>query len=177
MHSEHIWHRDIKPDNLLISESTLKFIDFGISKSYNGDAKHLHTKNVVTRCYRPPEIFFGDRTYKGEAVDVWSAGCVFAEILTGSVLFPGQSDIEQLSLIFDVLGVPAVEDWPEVEFLPCYLPFNPQKPKDLETVLNNLKLKQSPKTPINDKFVSLIKQMLQLNPAKRIKVNDCINLI
>jgi serine/threonine protein kinase len=89
MHSENIWHRDIKPENLLISESTLKFIDFGISKRFIGDDKHFHTKNVVTRCYRPPEIFFGDRTYNGEAVDVWSAGCVFAEILTGSVLFPG----------------------------------------------------------------------------------------
>lgn len=124
MHSRDVAHRDIKTDNLFLAENgTLKFVDFGISKIHKAGVAHLHTKNVVTRCYRPPEIFFGERNYNGQAVDMWSVGCVFAELISGQVLFPGQSDIEQLGLVFDAMGTPEVEDWPEVESLPCYLPF------------------------------------------------------
>ena len=123
MHAKGVFHRDIKTDNLLMVDGVLKFVDFGISKLSMDETKMNHTKNVVTRCYRPPEIFFGDRNYNLGAVDIWSVGCVIAELVTGHVLFPGTSDIEQLSLIFDVLGTPTTEDWPEVDSLPCFLPF------------------------------------------------------
>jgi serine/threonine protein kinase len=93
MHSRNVFHRDIKTDNILIDdESHLKFIDFGISKLHKGET--VHTKNVVTRCYRAPEVLFGSRDYDLKAVDMWSVGCVFAELMTGSILFPGHSDIE-----------------------------------------------------------------------------------
>ena len=83
MHSKSIWHRDVTPGNLLITEDgTVKFIDFGISKLAELDKQQKHTKNVVTRNYRAPEIFFGDNKYSGEALDLWSAGCIFAELLT-----------------------------------------------------------------------------------------------
>ena len=99
-----------------------------------------HTKNIVTRCYRPPEIFFGSCEYDGKKVDMWSVACLFAELLTANlkapasqtpVFFPGSCDIEQLSKIFDVCGTPDSNDWPEVEELPCYLPFNPMEPKNI----------------------------------------------
>ena len=90
MHSHQVIHRDIKTENILLSNSgTYKFFDFGISKIHEPGVTHQHTKNVVTRCYRPPEIFFGERNYNGQAVDMWSVGCVFAEVITGAVLFPG----------------------------------------------------------------------------------------
>jgi serine/threonine protein kinase len=137
MHSRGVYHRDVKTENLRVADDTVKFIDFGISKLYEGKGQHLHTKNVVTRCYRPPEIFFGQRDYDLAAVDVWSAGCTIAEIFIGEVLFPGTSDIEQLSLIFEVLGTPSVEDWPEVESLPCYLPFSDQPLSKLDQVISS----------------------------------------
>jgi len=59
MHSAGVYHRDVKTDNLRLAMGTVKFVDFGIGKIFKGADKHQHTKNVVTRCYRPPEIFFG----------------------------------------------------------------------------------------------------------------------
>ena len=103
---------------------------------------------------------------------MWSVGCVFAEILTGKVLFPGQSDIEQLSLIFDTLGTPDVEDWPEVEDLPCYLPFTPQKPKDLACVLNQTT--KLARTKLDERLVDLLRKMLALNPSKRITIKESL---
>ena len=97
MHEVGVWHRDVKVDNILLdSEGTVKFIDFNISKLLE---EHMletrHTKNVVTRNYRPPEIFFGDVFYKGERVDTWSAGCVFAELLCNDgPFFAASTDIE-----------------------------------------------------------------------------------
>ena len=127
MHEVGVWHRDIKVDNIMFDQNgVLKLIDFNISKVIDESMSGRHTKNVVTRNYRPPEIFFGDVNYSGERVDAWSAGCVMAELLVNDGhFFPASSDIEQLCKIFEVLGTPTVEDWPSVESLPNYLPFNP----------------------------------------------------
>ena len=82
MHGRGLAHRDIKPENLLCNtNSGYKFVDFGISKTVTSQ-KSQHTKNVVTRCYRPPELFFGDKHYDPFMVDMWSLGCVFAELFT-----------------------------------------------------------------------------------------------
>lgn len=130
MHEAGVWHRDVKVDNILLdSQGVVKFIDFNISKLIDDSITGRHTKNVVTRNYRPPEIFFGDVNYKGEQVDTWSAGCVFAELLTNDgPFFPASSDLEQIFKIFTVLGTPKTEEWPNVESLPTYLPFEPTEP-------------------------------------------------
>ena len=99
MHAVGIWHRDVKVDNLLLDDDgTVKFIDFNISKLLDdgaASAQRRHTKNVVTRNYRPPEIFFGDVHYQGDQVDIWSAGCVMAELLCNDGhFFAADSDIE-----------------------------------------------------------------------------------
>ena len=122
IHSKNVCHRDIKPSNVRISaEGELKFLDFGISKVMLPNFQN--TKNCVTRCYRPPEIFFGDRTYTNK-VDIWSAACVIYELVTGKILFPGSGDLEVLCNIFEVRGTPKLDEWPECESMPCYLPFN-----------------------------------------------------
>ena len=87
----------------------------------------VHTKNCVTRCYRSPEIFFGDREYTNK-VDIWSLACVMYELTTGEVLFGGTSDIEVVCKLFSVRGTPKPEEWPECEQMPCYLPFEDQEP-------------------------------------------------
>ena len=133
IHDSEVCHRDIKPSNVRIDTGgQLKFIDFGISKvmEKQNNSTQQHTKNCVTRCYRPPEIFFGDRTYT-QKVDIWSAACVIFELVTGKILFLGTGDLEVLCNIFDIRGTPKLEEWPECESLPCYLPFNDCEPKTM----------------------------------------------
>ena len=99
MHEVGVWHRDIKVDNIMLDASnTVKLIDFNISKlldEQNSVDGTRHTKNVVTRNYRSPEIFFGDALYDGKRVDTWSSGCVLGELLCNDGhFFPASSDIE-----------------------------------------------------------------------------------
>jgi len=86
-------HRDLKPDNLLISpEGLLKFTDFGLSR-YFGTPERKLTTGIVTRYYRAPEILYGAQYY-GPSIDMWSAGCILAELLLRSPIFPGTTDID-----------------------------------------------------------------------------------
>ena len=87
LHSNFIIHRDLKPDNLMFADDgTLKFIDFGMAKKF-GEEVAL-SKNLMALCYRPPEILFGG-TYYGPSADIWSAGCMLAELLIKRPLFAG----------------------------------------------------------------------------------------
>ena len=128
LHSHRIIHRDIKPQNILISnDGTVKLADFGLARIY--DFKLLLTSTVslkiffrnwslmlwhfqvVTLWYRSPEVLLGS-SY-ASSVDIWSCGCIFAELLTQKPFFPGQNESDQLAQIFGVIGTPAESDWPE----------------------------------------------------------------
>ncbi|KNC47554.1 CMGC/CDKL protein kinase [Thecamonas trahens ATCC 50062] len=102
-HAHNVVHRDIKPENLLITKhGVLKLCDFGFARQLSGpEAKY--TEYVATRWYRAPELLVGHDHY-GAEVDVWAIGCMFAECLTGEPLFAGDSDLDQLSSIMDLLG-------------------------------------------------------------------------
>ncbi|KAJ3138497.1 Cyclin-dependent kinase-like 3 [Physocladia obscura] len=103
LHSHHVIHRDIKPENILVSiHGVLKLCDFGFARTLAGPGAK-YTDYVATRWYRAPELLVGDTEY-GKAVDVWATGCIFAEILTGQPLFPGDTDIDQLYRIMKCLG-------------------------------------------------------------------------
>ena len=100
-HSRGIMHRDLKPQNLLISrDGTIKIADFGLCRAFSLEAL---TVEVVTPWYRPPEILLGSKTY-ALSVDIWSAGCIIVEMASRIVLFQGNCDIDQLHLIFQILG-------------------------------------------------------------------------
>ena len=87
LHSNFILHRDLKPDNLMLaSDGTLKIIDFGMARSYGQEMPFSQFQ--ITFVYRPPEIFFG-ASYYGPSADIWSAGCIMAEMLIKRPLFPG----------------------------------------------------------------------------------------
>jgi len=98
-------------------------------------------------------------------------------MLSGSIMFPGTSDIEQLSLIFDIMGTPVIEDWPEAEFLPCYLPFSDQPAKELQEVIVAKRIENHGDKDVDTELVKLVKMMLELNPAKRITAKAALEII
>ncbi|TPR05536.1 hypothetical protein CAN33_009950 [Aspergillus niger] len=114
-HENYILHRDIKPNNLLVAaDGEVKLADFGLARSFADPYLNM-THQVITRWYRPPELLFGARQYSG-AVDVWSMGMVFAELLLRVPFVAGNSDLDQISKICEAFGTPTEENWPGVLF-------------------------------------------------------------
>eukprot|EP00850_Spirogloea_muscicola_P015906 SM000125S26111 [mRNA] locus=s125:288777:290905:- [translate_table: standard] len=164
-HSHRVLHRDLKPQNLLIDRQTnsLKLADFGLARAF-GIPVRTFTHEVVTLWYRAPEILLGSRSYS-TPVDVWSVGCIFAEMINQAPLFPGDSEIDELFKIFRLLGTPTEETWPGVTQLPDFKSAFPKWPaKDLVTVVPTL-------DPVG---LDLLKQMLFLEPSRRITARDAL---
>uniref|UniRef100_A0A6V7QUZ4 [RNA-polymerase]-subunit kinase n=1 Tax=Ananas comosus var. bracteatus TaxID=296719 RepID=A0A6V7QUZ4_ANACO len=114
-HNRGILHRDIKSSNLLLSkEGILKIADFGLATSYDPENMQPMTSQVVTLWYRPPELLLG-ATYYGVGVDLWSVGCILAELLTGEPIFPGRTEVEQLHKIFKLCGTPSEDYWTKLK--------------------------------------------------------------
>ncbi|CAM9448482.1 unnamed protein product, partial [Laminaria digitata] len=163
LHINFVLHRDLKPNNLLYaSDGKMKLADFGLARSYGSPGRHM-TPTVVTRWYRPPELCFGCREY-GAAVDMWGVGCIFAELMCRRPLFPGISDVDQVARIFQVMGTPTDENWPEHCALPDYVEFLPQKPVDLGAVLS----------AASPDAMDLLLQLLVLRPDKRISAAEAL---
>ena len=100
-HQHRVLHRDLKPQNLLINrEMALKLADFGLARAFGIPVRN-YTHEVVTLWYRAPDVLMGSRKYS-TPVDIWSVGCIFAEMDNGRPLFPGTSDADQLHKIFQV---------------------------------------------------------------------------
>lgn len=106
IHSANVMHRDLKPANILVnSNCDIKICDFGLARELGVDNDHDFTEYVVTRWYRSPELLLGAKDYTA-SVDIWSVGCIFAELLTRRPLFAGSNHLDQLRLICDKLGSP-----------------------------------------------------------------------
>lgn len=121
MHSHWYVHRDLKTSNVLYNNRTgqVSICDFGMARRY-GSPIEPFTREVVTLWYRPPELLLGAATYS-TPLDMWSFGCIFAEILTGGhPLFPGQGEVDQINKIFSVLGSPTEDRWPGAGLLPQF---------------------------------------------------------
>ncbi|KAH9365846.1 hypothetical protein HPB48_012302 [Haemaphysalis longicornis] len=163
-HMRRILHRDMKPQNLLIDEKgSIKVADFGLARAF-GIPVRVYTHEVVTLWYRAPEILLGAHHYS-TPVDIWSIGCIFAEMVTRKPLFHGDSEIDQLFQIFRILGTPTFEMWPGVVRLPD---FKPSFPSWKENVLANA----VPEMGTNG--LDLLSKMLIYNPDKRISAKDAL---
>eukprot|EP01136_Pigoraptor_vietnamica_P020542 Opistho-1_new@69558 len=165
-HEHRVLHRDLKPQNLLINKrGELKLADFGLARAF-GIPVRQYSHEVVTLWYRAPDILMGSRRYS-TSIDIWSAGCIFAEMAAGGrPLFPGSSTSDQLTRIFKVLGTPSEETWPGVSELPEWkADFPVFKPVPLHTVL-----------PMIDPYgLDLLQRMLQYQPELRISAEEAMN--
>ncbi|KAB2635314.1 serine/threonine-protein kinase [Pyrus ussuriensis x Pyrus communis] len=127
-HERGIVHRDIKGSNLLIDKSgMLKIADFGLANYYVQSPKRPLTNRVVTLWYRAPELLLGSTDY-GVGIDLWSAGCVLAEMFTGRPLLPGRTEVEQLHRIFRLCGTPSEEYWKRLKLSTTFRPPRSYKP-------------------------------------------------
>ena len=163
-HQNFVLHRDIKPNNLLIAaDGEVKLADFGLARSF-ADPYSPMTHNVITRWYRPPELFYKARYYSG-AVDVWSVGTVFAEIVQRLPLLAGDTDIQQLELITNVIGQPTEQNWPGVSKLEAYIP--PAVGNNRLPALSSKAAWISAFPTIGPVGVELLQKMLMLDPRKR----------
>ncbi|XP_010500934.1 PREDICTED: probable serine/threonine-protein kinase At1g54610 [Camelina sativa] len=126
-HSRGVLHRDIKGSNLLIDNSgVLKIADFGLASFFDPRQTQPLTSRVVTLWYRPPELLLGATRY-GAAVDLWSAGCILAELYAGKPIMPGRTEVEQLHKIFKLCGSPSEDYWVKSR-LPHATIFKPTQP-------------------------------------------------
>ncbi len=116
-HSHRVLHRDLKPQNLLIDkQGHLKLADFGLARAFEIPIR-MYTHEVVTLWYRAPEILLGSKHYSSP-VDLWSTGCIIAEMFNKHPLFPGETEIDAIFRIFRALGTPNEDTWPGSSSLP-----------------------------------------------------------
>ncbi|KAG7879412.1 hypothetical protein KL905_003191 [Ogataea polymorpha] len=157
-HDNRVLHRDLKPQNLLISsKGELKLGDFGLARAY-GIPVNTFSNEVVTLWYRAPDVLLGSRSYS-TSIDMWSAGCIMAEMFTGKPLFPGSSNEDQLLKIFRIMGTPNERTWPGVTNYPNYRSnFNVFIPQDLHTLIPNM----------DNLALNLLQGLLQMRPELRL---------
>jgi serine/threonine protein kinase len=118
MHDNGVYHRDLKGSNVLVgNDGIVQLGDFGLARSLEFDMDRKLSHEVVTLWYRAPELLLGAPGY-GYEIDIWSVGCLFAEMLTNKIIFQGRSEARQLRVIFELHGTPGVEALDYLSHLP-----------------------------------------------------------
>lgn len=169
IHSANVLHRDLKPSNLLVnSNCDLKICDFGLARGVEDEISGNLTEYVVTRWYRAPEIMLACHEYS-KAIDMWSVGCIFAELLARNALFPGEDYIAQLRLICEKMGRPPADDLDFVTserakaFISSLPPSKPIEMSDLFPAHKN-----------ENTAFDLIRRMLDFHPTRRITIEEAL---
>ncbi|EGV60254.1 serine/threonine protein kinase, CMGC, CDC2/CDK sub [Yamadazyma tenuis] len=172
LHQKRIMHRDIKGSNILIDNiGRLKIADFGLARPMkivkDGESPD-YTNRVITIWYRPPELLLGSTDY-GRQVDIWGVGCLLIELYTKHAIFQGYNDeVSQLHKIFNIMGTPTLEDWPDIQNLPWFEMLKPKinKVSNFEVLFKH--------SMTEDSF-DLALKLLQLNPNKRLTAHQALN--
>lgn len=173
LHRVDIWHRDIKPQNIIYFPYTddLAIADLGTARTRSCPSKNMfYTKEVYTLYYRAPEILLG-YNQRDLPADIWALGCVFYEMLTGEVLFRGDSGIDQTFRIFRTMGTPAFDDI----FFNSLTGWDIKFPRWREGLLPKLLNTESNKLYQNPKLNNLITKMLKMNPKDRPTIFEILN--
>lgn len=161
-HMNNILHRDLKPQNLLVdTEGHIKLADFGLARAFSVPMG-TYTHEVVTLWYRPPEILLGSHYYT-TSVDIWSLGCIFAEMILRRPFLRGDSEIHQLYTIFKLFGTPDQHVWPGVTHLEAYKPAFPQwSPSPL------------PKPIVSLGVDHLLQRLMEYDPSRRMQAKEAL---
>ncbi|KAA8545008.1 hypothetical protein F0562_019775 [Nyssa sinensis] len=162
-HNHGVLHRDIKGSNLLLDNGgILRIADFGLATIFY--PKHPMTSRVVTLWYRPPELLLGATDY-GVGIDLWSAGCILAELLAGKPIMPGRTEVEQLHKIYKLCGSPSDEYWKRSK-LPNATLFKPREPY-MRRISETFK-------DFPPSSLPLIETLLAIDPAERKTATDAL---
>lgn len=160
LHSKKVFHRDLKPQNILINKANhIKVADFGLGRIVSKIWKTM-SKEIETLWYRAPELLLGNLRYDFE-VDVWSVGCIFFELAEGHILFQTESEIGQIMEIMRQQGTPSIEDCKNIIDLPYFRPTFP-KFRKIRRAYSNL-------DPLG---IDLLEKMLEINPKRRITIEE-----
>lgn len=164
-HDNRVLHRDLKPQNLLISsKGQLKLGDFGLARAF-GIPVNTFSNEVVTLWYRAPDVLLGSRNYS-TSIDMWSAGCILAEMFTGKPLFSGSSNDDQLLKIFRIMGTPNERTWPGVSSYPNYKSdYTLFIPQDFRVLIPN----------IDNQALDLLQGLLQMRPDTRLSARQALH--
>lgn len=165
LHENWIFHRDLKTSNLLYNNrGILKIADFGLAREFGSPLKE-YTGTVVTLWYRAPEILLGAKNYTC-AIDMWSVGCIFAEIITKTPLLPGRSEIDQLNLMFQLLGSPNTKIWPSLMEYPAAKKINFGN-RPYSTLRKKFSL-------VTEQCFDLLNKLLTYDPSQRITAQEAL---
>lgn len=170
LHSRHIVHRDIKPSNILVDENNqIKICDFGLARIFTSFPNVEYSSNIVTLFYRAPELLLGINFYKSE-IDIWSIGCIMGECIRGAALFRGCNDTEVFEQIFDKLGTPKPQSWPELDH------FLAEKKIKLKIDSHAEQFREEMVAAGADKnFLDLFYKLLTFNPSARITAREAMS--
>eukprot|EP00826_Nyctotherus_ovalis_P059971 TRINITY_DN8386_c0_g2_i3.p1 TRINITY_DN8386_c0_g2~~TRINITY_DN8386_c0_g2_i3.p1 ORF type:complete len:276 (-),score=93.84 TRINITY_DN8386_c0_g2_i3:203-1006(-) len=169
MHMRWTFHRDLKTSNLLVDrKGDLKVCDFGLARRF-ADPLRPYTHMVVTLWYRAPELLLGSKVYT-TGIDMWSVGCIFAELLMREPLFMGKNEQDQIDKIFKLVGYPPemfVEKWPMLRVVMKNFPTAKKASKN--KIREKFPRVALPGDPfLSDQGVDLLRQLLALDPETRI---------